>query len=57
MVKKYFRPQTELVDFISENLMATSPIFPGGDDEEAGTKHQDFGEFSTWDDSDSGSDL
>ena len=49
MVKKYFRPQTELVDFISKNLMGTSPIFPGGDDEEAGTKHQDFGNSSIWD--------
>lgn len=45
-----------LVDLSSENLMATSPIFPGEDDEEAGTKRQDLGSSSIWD-SDSDFDL
>ena len=45
-----------LVDLSSENLMATSPIFPGGDDDEAGTKRQDLGSSSMWG-NDSDSDL
>ena len=59
-MKVYKKPLIDLVAFRdADELMETITTSFGGEGtgHEPDTKHQDFSEFSTWNDSDSDSDL
>lgn len=53
-MKIYKKPLVDLVAFSdADELMETINISFGPPDGEPDTKHQDFNDFSTWDDADS----